>query len=63
MNQKVTNGWILFNETLSETFMTQFDEFPKGDHDDGPDAAEMLWSLVNGRYDTKAVQLNPRTGR
>lgn len=60
---KVINGWILFNETLSETFMTQFDEFPKGDHDDGPDATEMLWSLVNGRYDTKAVQLNPRTGR
>lgn len=60
---KVTNGWILFNRTLSETFLSQFDEFPKGDHDDGPDATEMLWSLANGRYDSNAVSLNPMMGR
>lgn len=60
---KITHGWILFNETLSDDFVGQFEEFPKGDHDDGPDATEMLWSLVNGRYDKNAVSLNPMIGR
>jgi len=55
---KINHGWILFNRNLSETFLGQFDEFPKGDHDDGPDALEMLWSLVNGRYDNRPVSIN-----
>lgn len=60
---KITHGWILFNRSLGETFLTQHEEFPKGDHDDGPDALEMLWSLVNGRYDKKAVSVNAMRGR
>lgn len=63
LEPKINHGWILFNRNLSETFMTMFDEFPKGDHDDGPDSLEMLWNLVNGRYDKKAVGINPMRGR
>ena len=60
---KVSHGWILFNKTLSQEFISQFDEFPKGSHDDAPDAVEMLWNLVNGRYDKNAVSINPMVGR
>lgn len=54
----VTHGWILFNRALSETFRRQMESFPLGDHDDGPDALEMLWGLVNGRYRAAGLTLN-----
>lgn len=48
---KVFNGYILFNRTmLSQEFKDQMWEFPKGQHDDCPDALEMLWSLANNKY-------------
>lgn len=55
LEPKVTHGYILFNRALSKTFMGMVEAFPKGDHDDGPDALEMLWSLVQGKF--KAVAL------
>jgi predicted phage terminase large subunit-like protein len=64
LEPKISHGWILFNETLSEEYFTQFDGFPKEDHDDAPDATEMLWNLVNGRYDKGAITgLNAMVGR
>jgi len=57
LEPKVSHGWILFNRTLSETFMRQVVAFPHGDHDDGPDALEMLWGLVHGRYKASALSL------
>lgn len=59
LEPKVNNGWILFNRTLSMEFMQMIEEFPSGDHDDAPDALEMLWSLANNRYESKAINLNP----
>jgi len=56
LEPKVTHGWILFNKTLSNEFYDQLFEFPKADHDDCPDALEMLWSLVHNRF--KAGALN-----
>ena len=63
LEPKVNNGWILFNRTLSMNFMTMLQEFPFGDHDDGPDALEMLWSLCNNRYKSQPVSLNPMGSR
>ena len=50
LEPKVTHGHIVFNRALSETFMRQMQLFPKGDHDDGPDALEMLYGLMHNRY-------------
>jgi predicted phage terminase large subunit-like protein len=58
LEPKVTHSWILFNRALSPTFMRQVEAFPFGDHDDGPDALEMLWGLVNGRYKPSPLSLN-----
>ncbi len=63
LEPKINNGWILFNRTLSMDFMQMVEEFPNGDHDDGPDALEMLWSLCNNRYEGKPVAINPMGGR
>jgi predicted phage terminase large subunit-like protein len=60
---KVTHGWILFNRTLSQEFMNQLLAFPRGDHDDAPDALEMLWSLMHNRFKPMAMDLNPMAGR
>lgn len=38
----IANGLILLNNTQS-TLIAQLRHFPKADHDDGPDALEMLW--------------------
>lgn len=56
LEPKVKNGWILLNKKLSNTLLDQFWDFPKGEHDDGPDAVEMLWGLVNNKYKVSAVQ-------
>jgi len=63
LEPKVNNGWILFNRTLSMDFMQMVEEFPSGDHDDGPDALEMLWSLVTNRYEGKPIPLDPMGSR
>jgi hypothetical protein len=55
LEPKITNGYILFNRNLSQEFMGQLDDFPNAEHDDGPDALEMLYGLVNNRYKTSAV--------
>ena len=47
---KVFHGMILFNRALSQEFMNQLYDFPKGTHDDAPDSLEMLWGLVNSKY-------------
>jgi len=55
LEPKVTHGWILFNRELSQEFKSQMTAFPHGDHDDCPDALEMLWGLVNNRYKASAL--------
>jgi predicted phage terminase large subunit-like protein len=63
LEPKVSNSWILFNRALSQEFMNQLDDFPHADHDDCPDALEMLWRLVNNRFTMSGVALNPMAGR
>ena len=58
LEPKVNNGWILFNRNLSIDFMDMIEQFPGGDHDDGPDALEMLWGMVNNRYKPSPINLN-----
>ena len=38
----MVNGLILLHSTQA-TLIAQLRHFPKADHDDGPDALEMLW--------------------
>jgi hypothetical protein len=54
----VSNGLILFNRALHQDFISQLEDFPFGDHDDGPDALEMLWSLANNRYTMNEINLD-----
>jgi predicted phage terminase large subunit-like protein len=58
---KVYNGYIIFNRHLSQEFFDQMWEFPKGKHDDCPDALEMLWSLANNRYKAGAIDKGVKT--
>ena len=41
----MANGLILLHPSQT-TLIAQLRHFPKADHDDGPDALEMLWSLA-----------------
>lgn len=51
LEPKVHHGHILFNKNgISQEFMGQLYDFPKANHDDCPDSLEMLWSLVNNKY-------------
>lgn len=55
---KVFSGYILLNRALHQEFLDQLEGFPKEDHDDGPDALEMLYGLVNNRYKMSAINLD-----
>lgn len=63
LEPKVTNGYVLLNRGLSQEFFNQLDEFPKADHDDCPDTLEMLWSMINNRYQMTPVGINAMGGR
>jgi predicted phage terminase large subunit-like protein len=64
LEPKVNNGWILFNRNLSMEFMDQLEQFPsKESHDDGPDALEMLWSLINNRYKPAPINMDAMGSR
>lgn len=43
-----SNGWLQFADDLPLTLFQQFDDFPDGDHDDGPDATASAWRLSGG---------------
>jgi predicted phage terminase large subunit-like protein len=63
LEPKVTHGFILFNRALSGEFMSQLEQFPHGDHDDCPDALEMLWGICNKRYKPAAMPVDAMGGR
>lgn len=44
----ITHGWLQFATHLPQPYFQQFDDFPDGDHDDGPDATEGAWRLTGG---------------
>lgn len=43
-----TQGWILFNTAVHQSVLDQFDAFPTGSHDDGPDAIQASWDALGG---------------
>ena len=59
---KVTHGYVLFNRALSQEFIGQLLNFP-GQHDDGPDALEMLWNITFNRYKSGPMSLPLMSGR
>ena len=59
LEPKVNHGWIIFNRALSQEFMNQLEEFPHADHDDCPDALEMLWALVHNRFKPAPISMSP----
>lgn len=63
LEPKLTNGYILLNRALSQEFKNQLEDFPKADHDDCPDALEMLWGMVSGRYKMSPVDVDATKGR
>lgn len=63
LEPRVTHGWILFNRTLSKEYMDQMQDFPHADHDDCPDATEMLWGLMNKRYTASPLSINAMGAR
>lgn len=44
----ITNGWLQFGHDLPAEFLGQWDAWPNGDHDDGPDATEGAWARSGG---------------
>lgn len=44
----VSCGWILFGPTVPQLLFDQFDHFPTGDHDDGPDVVHGGWRDLGG---------------
>lgn len=45
----ITNHWIQFSDKIPQDVLGQFDQFPTGDHDDGPDAIHGAWVGSGGR--------------
>jgi len=43
---------------LSAPFKNMFRDFPFADHDDAPDAVEILWNLIHNRYKPSAMNVN-----
>jgi predicted phage terminase large subunit-like protein len=62
LEPRVAHGWMVFNRALSEDFKQMLENFPHAEHDDGPDAAEMIYGLIHKRYEASAVSLNPMGG-
>jgi predicted phage terminase large subunit-like protein len=63
LEPKVNHGLILFNRALSETFRQQLEDFPHADHDDCPDALEMLYSMFKKQYRASGHNISPMLGR
>jgi predicted phage terminase large subunit-like protein len=46
LEPQVANGWIQFRTDLSPEFFQQLGRFPRGAHDDGPDALEGVVAML-----------------
>ncbi|MEX9876198.1 phage terminase large subunit, partial [Providencia rettgeri] len=55
----MANGLIRLHAT-QHTLIDQLRHYPKADHDDGPDALHMLWSLAVSRAGNTDIQTRPR---
>lgn len=55
----IDNGWLMFNEAIPQAALTEFDDFPNGDHDDGADAVEGAWRNSGGAPRTNLLSSEP----
>ncbi len=46
LEPNVANGWIMFRRDLCPEFFQQMGQFPRGAHDDGPDALESVVAML-----------------
>lgn len=58
LEPKVNHGMIVLNRALSQDFKRMLEDFPNNDHDDGPDALEILWNTVNGVYKSSGLAID-----
>ncbi|GFK94434.1 hypothetical protein NNJEOMEG_02279 [Fundidesulfovibrio magnetotacticus] len=61
MQPYFAQGRIRLHPT-QRTLIEQLRHFPKADHDDGPDALEMLWQVAVGGFTTMAFTPVPKSG-
>lgn len=65
----VENGWLRMNNTLMGTpanrpeLILQFEDFPNGSHDDGPDAISSAYRLLGGSPESRRPTLVARPVR
>lgn len=55
----IKNGWIRFRKSMRK-LVEQLTRYPMADHDDGPDALEMLKSLIEGGLHAAATASSER---
>jgi len=61
MQPYFTQGRIRVHPS-QHTLVEQLRHFPKADHDDGPDALEMLWQAATNGFTTMSFTRVPKTG-
>ena len=54
----IKNGWIRFRRNMA-TLVDQLTKFPMADHDDGPDALEILKTLIENRPCVQTADVMP----
>lgn len=57
----IKNGWIRFKKNMA-TLVDQLSKFPMADHDDGPDALEILKTLIENNPGVQTVDVLPVFG-
>jgi len=62
MQPHMANGLIRLH-TSQSTLIDQLRHFPKADHDDGPDALQMLWMLATTGFASFEFEAAGKRGR
>lgn len=60
LEPEVANGWILFRRGLAPEFLQQLGQFPRGAHDDGPDALEGAVAMLERGVAVRGKRTGPR---
>jgi predicted phage terminase large subunit-like protein len=60
LEPQVANGWIQFRRDLSPEFLQQLGQFPRGAHDDGPDALEGVVAMLERGVAVRGKRTGPR---
>jgi predicted phage terminase large subunit-like protein len=58
----IHNGWLLFDRALGDEFFAQLEQFPRGRHDDGPDALAAAVELARQATGKPTLLRRQRSG-